>query len=629
MHTPLRWRLAVAALVVSGVAYLTWTFLPPGLRIGDPTLVSDIAFLPGSFLVALLAWHASSARDISSGARRGWRWIAISYVFFWLGDALWLVYEVILAMEPSPSLADVAYLAYYPALVIGLLSFPRVIRSPIERARFGLDAATIVLGGVMVAWFFVIGPVASAEHANPLDAFLSAAYPVGDLVILFGVVIVALRAPRDVPRAAVVALLSGLVAYLAADTIYGVQALNDTYAGGGFVDALSVSAWTLTGIGAYLAATRRDAVSELEARSTDGVPLVPYLAVAIGYAMLLAALSHDWTPAIVGLVAGAGGLTALVMARQLLAVKENIRLVGEEEARRAEARLRSLVENASDLILVTDAERNVIYATPSVGRTLGFTAEQVAGRPIEGLVHPEDVSMARGLMDDVQGTGLGSPTYQLRLIRSDGTPLSVELSVLDLLDDPEMRSLVITIRDIDRRNRLELKLARQAHHDALTGLPGSPLFMGNVAHALTQAEHSDADVALIYVGMDNFREINLWLGHAGGDAMLVEAATRIRRSVRPNDIVGRVGGDEFAVLIDQPVTLAAAESLAERILVDVRGLHTVNGQPALLSASIGLVVCPAAGMLPDDLMRTAEAAMHAAKRQGRDRWIRMDAPAAA
>ena len=310
-YTPLRWRLAVAALVVSGVAYLTWTFLPPGLRIGDPTLVSDIAFLPGSFLVALLAWHASAARDISSGARRGWRWIAVAYGLFWIGDALWLVYEVILVTEPSPSLADVAYLAYYPALVIGLLSFPRVIRSSIERARFGLDAATIVLGGAMVAWFFVIGPVASAEHASPLDAFLAAAYPVGDLVVLFGVVIVALRAPRDVPRAAVVALLTGLVAYLAADTIYGVQALNDTYAGGGFVDALYVSAWTLTGIGAYLAASRPDDAADIEARPTDAVPLVPYLAVGIGYAMLLAALSHDWTPAVAGLVAGAGGLTVL------------------------------------------------------------------------------------------------------------------------------------------------------------------------------------------------------------------------------------------------------------------------------------------------------------------------------
>jgi GGDEF domain-containing protein len=79
--------------------------------------------------------------------------------------------------------------------------------------------------------------------------------------------------------------------------------------------------------------------------------------------------------------------------------------------------------------------------------------------------------------------------------------------------------------------------------------------------------------------------------------------------------------------MEQPVTSAAAENLAERILADVRGSHTVNGQPAVLSASIGLVVCPAAGMLPDDLMRTAEAAMHAAKSQGRDRWVRMDAPA--
>ena len=129
--------------------------------------------------------------------------------------------------------------------------------------------------------------------------------------------------------------------------------------------------------------------------------------------------------------------------------------------------------------------------------------------------------------------------------------------------------------------------------------------------------------------MDGFREVNDRLGHAAGDAMLVEAAARIQRSIGPTDVVGRVGGDEFAILHEHAVTGSSAEALTERVLAGLRGPHTVNAQEAVLSTSAGLVVSPAAGILPDDLMRSAEAAMHAAKRQGRDRWICTDARATA
>jgi diguanylate cyclase (GGDEF)-like protein/PAS domain S-box-containing protein len=625
------WLTAVVALVLSSAAYLVWTFLPPDLRPGDPTLVSDLAFLPGSFLVAILAWRASTASGISSGTRRAWRWIGLAFLLFWTGDALWFVYEIVLRAEPSPSVADVAYLAYYPALVIGLVSFPRVLRTSMERVRFGLDTATVVLGGAMVAWFLVIGPIASTEQADATDAFLSMAYPVGDLVLLLGVVILALRRPPDVRRGAITFLLAGLAAFLTADIIYGVQSLDATYSGGGLVDAINVVAWNLSGIGAYLALRSPEAAAaqRVEPVARDGVPLVPYVAVAIGYVMLLAAMTDWWTPTVAGLVLGAGGLTALVMARQLAAVKENLRLVAEREGRRAEVRLRSMVQNASDLILLADDERRILYATPSVARTLGTAPEALLGASLEELIHPDDLPMLLTLVAGVEGTGRGSSTYELRLVRNDGSACPVEISVLDRLDDPEMRGLVVTIRDIERRKQLEVKLARQAYHDALTGLPSSPLFMGSVAHALAQAEVAGADIALLYLGLDDFTAVNDAFGRAGGDALLVEATRRIQRAIGPDDLLGRVGGDEFAVLVERPTSPWAAELVADRILAELRRPHVINGEPASLRASLGMVVSTAARILPDDLLRTAEAAMRQAKREGKDRCVRTEEPLAA
>lgn len=454
--------LTTAALVVSGAAYLVWSFLPSALRPGDLTIVSDVAFLPASLLVALLAWRASAADGIADGTRRAWLWIGVAYLLFWSGDLLWFTYEVVLHVEPSPSLADLAYLAYYPALVIGLVSFPRVLRTPMERLRFGLDTATVVLGGAMVAWLLVIGPSASAAHRDSLETLLSLAYPVGDLVLLLGVVVMALRTPPDLPRGAVVTLISGLAIFLAADLIYGVQSVDASYAAGGPVDAMNVIAWTLTGIAAYLAARRANLSSQphVDGRARAGIPLVPYLGVGVGYAMLLTAMSDWWTPTIAGLVLGAGGLTALLMGRQLVDIKENLRLVAEREGRRADARLQTLVQNASDLILLTDPDWRIRYATPSVTRTLGRQAEDVVGELLVELVHAGDRPIANSLLGSALRSGDRSPTYELRMLRRDGTSCSVEVSVLDLVDDPAVHGYVVTIRDIDQRKRLEVKLAR-------------------------------------------------------------------------------------------------------------------------------------------------------------------------
>jgi hypothetical protein len=246
-------RAAAALLLCSGAAYLAWSLLPASMRPGDATLISDIAFLPGSLMVAVLAWQAGSRAALSAASRRAWRWIAVGYLLFWLGDAVWFALEIIARASPSPSLADACYLAYYPVMFIGLAIFPRVLRSRTDRARYALDTATVVVGGWMATWFLVIGPVAAAAYAEPLDTLLATAYPIGDLVLLLGVAMVLLRSPSDVPASAITALLAGLLVFLVADTIYAVQALEETYAGGQLVDAINVVAWSLTGVGAYRA----------------------------------------------------------------------------------------------------------------------------------------------------------------------------------------------------------------------------------------------------------------------------------------------------------------------------------------------------------------------------------------
>jgi diguanylate cyclase (GGDEF)-like protein/PAS domain S-box-containing protein len=363
--------------------------------------------------------------------------------------------------------------------------------------------------------------------------------------------------------------------------------------------------------------------SFLPAELHPGDPLLISDAAFLPGSLLVALLAWhasggSWSPMVAVLVAGVGGLTAIVMARQLVTARENVRLAAGTQSRHAELRLRSLVDDSTDLILVTDAERAIQYATPSVERALRLTSAELTERSFDALVLPDDLTTARAMLNAAQKPlpGVAATTYELRLVRKDGRPVTVEASVADRRDDPEMRGLVITLHDIERRKALEEKLARQAFHDPLTGLAGSSLFLGSLAQSVTEAQAWGNEVGLLVVQLDGLRAVNLAEGRGRGDAQLVEAAATVAGALRPGDLLGRIGGDELAILLGPPVSVDAADALADRILAFLRVA------PVTLTTSIGTVVSPTGNHSPDDLLRTATAAAVEAKRLGRDRWVR-------
>ena len=142
-------------------------------------------------------------------------------------------------------------------------------------------------------------------------------------------------------------------------------------------------------------------------------------------------------------------------------------------------------------------------------------------------VYPDDRPIASELFATVAERPGATVVYEFRLARWDGTPLIVEASVINLLDDPDVRGNVITIRDVDARKRMEVKLAQQAYHDPLTGLARRPLFMGEIAQALARARKQGHEIAVLYLDADDFKTINDSLGHRAGDRALIELARRV------------------------------------------------------------------------------------------------------
>src|SRR5687768_12922666 len=251
---------------------------------------------------------------------RAWRRLTIAFGCWLAGDVVWFLYEVVLQQTPFPSPADFAYLAFYPCAAWALLSFPSAARRRSDWMKMGLDALTVVLCAAMGIWYLVIGPtVHDNGGGGVLEQVLGLAYPVGDLLVVFGVVVNLMRRATAMD-AAFRFLVAGAMALVVADVTFARLSLSTGYEGGGWPDAFWAAAWFLF----YVAAKAVPLARASAPASSDGHPSMaglgrprprraeqplarlPYLAVALAYALLLVVGRRAAVYPLDGLILGAG-----------------------------------------------------------------------------------------------------------------------------------------------------------------------------------------------------------------------------------------------------------------------------------------------------------------------------------
>ena len=306
------------------------------------TFLGDFASVVLGLAATIAAWRVASRAGVDPAVGRAWRRLAVAFGCWLAGDLIWLVYELGLDQTPFPSPGDLAYLAFYPCAARALLSFPSAARRRSDWTKLGLDAATVLLCAGLGIWYLVIGPTV---HDNPADRglvamILSLAYPVGDLLVLFGVLVNLMRRPTAMDGAFRV-LVAGVGALVVADLAFAHLSLSGAYEGGGWPDAFWTAAW-----GLFFVAGRVAPRSATDVRSgTEGHPAMaglgrprprqtdqplarlPYLAVALAYALLLFVGRRAAVYPLDGLILGAAAITALVLVRQVHMISENGRLM--------------------------------------------------------------------------------------------------------------------------------------------------------------------------------------------------------------------------------------------------------------------------------------------------------------
>ncbi|MDP9457558.1 MAG: EAL domain-containing protein [Actinomycetota bacterium] len=309
-----------------------------------------------------------------------------------------------------------------------------------------------------------------------------------------------------------------------------------------------------------------------------------------------------------------------VLARLVATQIERQRV--EEEVRRSEERFRSLVQNASDLITILEADGTVLYESPAIEAMLGYGPEELVGKNALGLIHPEDaprVLRAFARLFEERGA---NPYVEYRFRHADGSWRHLESSGVNLLEEPSVGGIVVNTRDITERKLLEERLLHQALHDPLTGLANRALLLDRLGHALDRADRTEACVAALFLDLDDFKVVNDSLGHDAGDELLVAAAERLGSCLRPEDTIARLGGDEFVVLLEDVRGRGEATEAATRIAEALREPFLLGAhEEAFVSVSIGVALASGGedrtGSSPDDLLRWADVAMYEAKRKGK------------
>jgi diguanylate cyclase (GGDEF)-like protein/PAS domain S-box-containing protein len=232
------------------------------------------------------------------------------------------------------------------------------------------------------------------------------------------------------------------------------------------------------------------------------------------------------------------------------------------------------------------------------------------------LVHPDERGRVKDIID-LACESRGRLDYECRIVRADGTTRVIQaLGECVIGDDGVLRKLIGTCQDVTDRKILEQEIQHRAFHDSLTGLANRALFLNRVEHALAVRERSPAPLAVLYLDLDDFKTVNDSLGHDVGDELLVEVSKRLTNAVRPSDTVARLGGDEFALLLEH-TEQEGANVVSERILTALQEPVSLQSKDVFPHASIGVAVAEESPK-PDDLLRNADIAMYAAKRQGKN-----------
>ncbi len=291
------------------------------------------------------------------------------------------------------------------------------------------------------------------------------------------------------------------------------------------------------------------------------------------------------------------------------------------EKTRAEIALNSI----SDAVICSDINCNIDYLNIAAEQLTGWSREEAYGKPINQVFNIINALTRKPAFNPI---GLVLQIDRPRtlctdtlLIRRDGTEVAIEDSTSPIHNwDGQLTGVVVVFHDVSAAKAMAKRMEHSAQHDYLTSLPNRMLLNDRIAQAITLASRHHTQLAVLYLDLDNFKNINDSLGHATGDKLLQSVTKRLKECVRDSDTVSRHGGDEFVILLAETKNSEDAALTAQKILDCLLATHKIGKSQLHITTSIGISVYPNDGLDAETLLKSADTAMYYAKEKGRNNY---------
>lgn len=291
------------------------------------------------------------------------------------------------------------------------------------------------------------------------------------------------------------------------------------------------------------------------------------------------------------------------------------------ERKQVEEKLRlaaTIFESSSEAMMISDANNNIININPAYTQITGYTLEDIVGKnPRELSSGRHDASFYKEMWHSLKKLGYWQGEVWNR--RKDGEIFAEWLTINIIFNkDGAVSQHLAFFSDITEKKKADELIWNHANFDHLTQLPNRRLFRDRLVQEIKNADRAHLSMALLFIDLDRFKEVNDTLGHDAGDILLIEAARRISQCVRVSDTVARLGGDEFTVILSRITDTSHVDRVAQDIIQKLSEPFNLNGEMVNSSASVGITLYPADGVDVDQLIKNADQAMYIAKGRGRN-----------